>query len=233
MFGIGRQANNLANPAGAATDPYWANVVMLIHGDSDTYDSKLLGTRPVTGSDVYSSTSQSKFGGGSLYCANSDTPQNGTDSYMYAAVNSDFVMGTGNFTMEAWVRPSRTTGLNAIWDFRELGASISPSFFVYQGKWASYSNGWLFDAAGSVSTNTWYHVAMCRSGTTTTLYVNGSSVTSVSDSRDYVCAAGPRFGAGWNRNDGFYGYIDDLRITKGIARYSGNFSVPTEAYPNS
>lgn len=232
MFGIGRQVNYLANPTGA-TDPSWSSVIMLVHGDDSTWDSKRGQYWPVSGSDVAASTAQSKFGGSSIFCNNSDVPQNGTDSYMYGDVNSVWNIGTGDFTFEAWVYPLRTTGLNAIWDFRELGGSVSPSFFVYNGAWASYSNGWLFESAGSVSTNTWYHVAMVRSGSTTKLYVNGSSTATVTDSRDYVCGAFPRFGAGWNSNDGFYGYIDDLRITKGVARYTSNFSVPTEAFPNS
>lgn len=235
MFGIGKQVNNLANPT-AAGDPYWSSVVMLMRGNSSsasTYDDYTLGTRPISGSDVSSSSVQYKFGGASLLINNSDRPQDGTDSYIYAAPNSNFVMGTGNFTFDGWVYPLRTSGLNAIFDLRALGADVSPCFFIYNGAWASYANGWLFESAGTVSANTWYHYAYVRNGTTTTLYVNGSVVTSVSDSRNYICDAGPRIGAGWNSNDGFYGYLDDFRITKGVARYTSAFTPPTSEAPTS
>lgn len=230
MFGIGRQANNLANPAGA-TDTYWSSVVMLLPGDDSSYDPKIAGYRSISGSDVSSDATTKKFGS-SLYFNNSDTPQNGTDSYVYASSSSDFAFGTGDWTAEGWVYAKRTTGLNVIFDGRTAGADISPNLFIYGGKWATYQNGWGFNSVGTVSVNTWYHFALVRSGSTSYLYADGTLVTSIADSRNYV-QGGIRVGAGWNANDGLYGYLDDFRLTKGVARYSGNFTPPTTAYPTS
>jgi hypothetical protein len=88
----------------------------------------------------------------------------------------------------------------------------------------------------AVSTSTWYHIAVTRSGTNTKLFVNGSQEGSTyTDSNVYVNGLNrPVLGA-----DGltigtspFNGYIDDLRITKGIARYTSNFTPPTAALPD-
>jgi len=88
--------------------------------------------------------------------------------------------------------------------------------------------------ASSISVNTWFHFAVVRNGTTFTAYVNGvagAAATGVSAAVFY--SAQPiRIGVA---SDGssfpFTGYIDDLRITKGFARYTANFTPPTAAFP--
>lgn len=212
-------------------DTYWGYVGSLMHGDNGLFDEVTQANRTAVGSDVYTSTTQSKFGGSSIYFNNNDRPQNGTDSYISIGANSAFTMGTSDFTIEGWVYASRTSGLNAIVDFRSAGNSISPSLFIYDGRWASYANGWLFDT-GTVSTNTWYHFALCRKNNITKLFIDGTQVASVFDNREYTATNGLRVGAGWNASDGFYGYIDELRITKDIARYTAAFTPSTTAFPN-
>jgi hypothetical protein len=97
--------------------------------------------------------------------------------------------------------------------------------------------GWNLYAANSqnttgstVSLSTWYHIAVVRSSGTTTLYINGVSNQSRADTTNYTGTFGA-IGGFYNTDYLSNCYIDDLRITKGFARYTSNFSVPTEAFP--
>ena len=78
------------------------------------------------------------------------------------------------------------------------------------------------------TTGTWYHIALVRSGTTNTLYVNG--VSSASNSTSPTWPTTPSIGVGRLYNDNtsytLTGYISDLRITNGFARYTANFTPP-------
>jgi hypothetical protein len=94
------------------------------------------------------------------------------------------------------------------------------------------SAGTSFYTAG-ITTGTWYHFAAVRNGSTVTLYVNGSSVGSYTNSNSIGSTSKTLYigvqnnGAAWPWN----GYIDDLRITKGAARYIGNFTPPVARMP--
>jgi hypothetical protein len=173
------------------------------------------------------STSVKKFGTGSMYF-------DGTGDYLLG--NGGQGLG-GNFTIEAWVYALGFTGeARTIVDTRDVWFSTSGILFYFDdtGKLITYLDGLnRITSASSYSTSTWYHVAVVRSGSTITMYVNGTSVGTytystaltdktvlvgtVTDSRDS--------GTAWK----FYGYIDDLRITKGYARYTTNFTPPTKA----
>ena len=81
------------------------------------------------------------------------------------------------------------------------------------------------------STGTLYHIAAVRSGSTLTLYRNGISLASGTTSQIYQ--TGSQLNIGGSPGDAVYlnGYIDDLRITNGYARYTSNFTPPTSAFP--
>ena len=85
----------------------------------------------------------------------------------------------------------------------------------------------------TLSTNTWYHIAVSRSGTTTRMFLDGvqtgSSWTDTTNytAVDYVCV-----GNNYPATIGWAGYIDDVRITKGVARYTSTFTVPSSEFPN-
>ena len=94
--------------------------------------------------------------------------------------------------------------------------------------------GWWKDASNEIlvstttaSVSTWYHVAYVRSGTSFNLYVNGILESTVTNS-DSFNFSGWTIGRGYYDNQ-FNGYIDDFRITKGVARYTAPFTPPTAA----
>lgn len=172
------------------------------------------------------STTQSKFGGSSLYF-------DGNGDYCFFPANPLYALNTGDFTIEGWiyfnalasnqtVAGTASTYLSGGWQLIQL-ASNTLSFLIESNPQKSVTTGTL-------STGQWYHIAVTRSGTTLRIFVNGVQANSASSSENITDNAGNKFvvgntvelGAGRYLN----GYIDDLRITKGIARYTGNFTPP-------
>jgi hypothetical protein len=179
------------------------------------------------------STTQSKFGGSSMYF-------DGTGDYLVpnVATSNLYAFGSGDWTVEMWVysatnqsamlldwRPTSTSGAYITW---YLGTGV-PVLFV--------------DAAdriiggSAIPTNAWVHLAICRASGSTKMFVNGTqSGSTYSDSNVYLNSANRPLIASNGFTIGgspsyFTGYIDDLRVTKGIARYTSNFTPPTTAFP--
>ena len=187
------------------------------------------------------STTQSKFGGSSMYF-------DGVGDYLSIPAGSQWsVFGTGEFTIEAWVY---TTAYNTSGNGGEVivdnwAGSPSGSYVTNQWQLLIDLNGLLkFIYAtntttnvqigtGTVSLNTWTHVATVRSGTTLTLYINGTASGSATVSQSLGVSAVGSVGQQTAGTAHYYytGYIDDLRITKGYARYTSNFTAPTSAFP--
>ena len=171
-------------------------------------------------------TTIKKFGSSSLQL-------DGVDDYLSIDSNNDFGFGTGDFTVETWVYAEALSGTRAIADFR-AGAGTDDAVFLYtaSGILRVYVNGAvLLDAGTTLSLNTWYHVAVARSGSTIKLFLNGVEVDSASDSTDYDPAKPLIIGARYDGTALFWeGYIDELRVSKGVARYTTDFGLPVSEY---
>lgn len=180
-----------------------------------------------TGGTPIISTAKSVFGSGSLYL----------DGNTYLLVNpknvSDFSFPPGtDFTIDFWLWP---TALNvAVIDFR----TGTKSFALY-----TYTNNSMMlyrdnvvastTANNTLTLNAWNHFALIRYAGNIMMYLNGvQSGAILSDTLDYVCLSNrPVIGAsGPDYTQKFPGYIDELRISKGIARWTSNFVPPTSAY---
>ena len=176
------------------------------------------------------STSLSKFGGSSCYL-------DGSGDYISTPSSSAFEFGTADFTIEFWARRTGTGTYPYVFDCRPAGAN-AVLITIYLDHANSYvphvyiNNAVRITSTASMSVDTWYHIALVRSSGATTLYMNGSSVGSFSDSFSYI-AAPFRLGAYSNGGYGFTGYVDDFRTTKGIARYTSSFTPPTTAHLTS
>lgn len=190
----------------------------------------------VSGAQI--STSVKKFGTGSLAF-------NGTTDYLSNYAQSTMDFGTGNFTVEGWFYTSNSsTRQELLGNYRNstlgygigLNVSASRDIVFYLG------NTTIAASSGSVWTaSQWVYFAIVRSGTTVTIYINGTSVAtgtssaSISPSGNvtYIGATGTSSGTVPTAPQLFFnGYIDDLRFTKGVARYTTNFTPPTAAFPN-
>ena len=88
--------------------------------------------------------------------------------------------------------------------------------------------------ATAPSNNAWHHVAIVKSGTTFTLYIDGNS-QGTSTTTIYSTNSGQYIlmGTTSTNNSRFTGYVDMVRITAGVARYTSNFTPPSSAYPTT
>jgi hypothetical protein len=162
----------------------------------------------------------------SIYFNGSNSSVSGT----VAAVN-------GNFTMEAWVYPtvlsnSTNPGVVSIMN----GTGTNTGFWLYvttTGWFVRNLAGNLISYSTTPSANVWYHVALVRNGSTTSLYINGVSVASTASAltlTDTTFIAGDFNTAGGHNY--FTGYITGIRYVNGTAVYTANFT-PSYASPTS
>ena len=180
-----------------------------------------------TAGNAQVSTTQAKFGTTSMSL-------DGTGDYLrpYSADPNIFAFGTGDFTIETWAYFNSVTGQPFIYDGR--GATTTPTIYIFNGTIYYYVNATNAITGSTLSTGQWYHIAVSRSGTSTRMFVNGTQVGSTySDSTNYTNTAGrPVIGVESGLASGYLnGYIDDMRVTKGVARYTANFTAPTAPFP--
>lgn len=226
----------------ALNDPNFANVSALLHMDgangATTFPDS--SPRPKTFAALGAaqvSTAQSRFGGASLLL-------DGLSAYLEAPSSVDFDFGTGDFTVEAWMYTATVAvGQGVIIGRQEPGANAGFQFrrnnSTLQLEMRATGNGPLFSIstpANSLVVNAWHHVAATRSGTTISLFVDGALLASGASATNANCVRPLTIGV---LNDtgplaGFFqGHIDEVRITKGTARYTANFTPPTTAFPNA
>ena len=163
------------------------------------------------------------------------------NQYMYTLNNSAIQFGTGDFTIECWFNwHSNNNDWQSIFGkYSASGGAASDN-----GWWIHVSNSGILNggdrgngfATGStvLSLNTWYHVALVRSGTTVSIYLNGVlEATHTSDDGGGVprnCDHNGEFHIGHLQNigRGWDGYISNMRLVKGQALYTSNFTPPTQ-----
>ena len=181
------------------------------------------------------STSVKKFGTGSMAF-------DGTGDYLTSnAANDLYAFGTGNFTIEMWFNLSSFSSLQILYDSRPTSTDgLYPLIYVASG---GGSVVWQISATAQItgtatlSTGVWYHLAVSRSSGSTRMFLNGTQIGSTyADTNAYLNSGTTRpFIGGSSYSAGTLtvnGYIDDLRITNGVARYTANFTAPTAPFPN-
>jgi len=157
----------------------------------------------------------------------------GTGDYLTCPAGNSVVFGTGDFTVEAWVYFSSNPHTNGMYiiDTRNSGQTGNWGFHT------GFESGliWFFNSTTIVSTatvystGTWYYVAYTRSSNTGRMYVNGTQVATGADSNNYNIASTIAYiGGYYNQAAYLNGYMQDLRITKGVAR---TITTPTAAFP--
>lgn len=227
---------SISNPV----DPNFDDVSLLLHGDTSFIDSSPR-TKTVSPGTAVINNSIFKFGGGSMRVGNSTTAVPDVSS-------SEFAFGTNNFTVEGFIYRTvdSVSTLGCISSFITVGG-LNPTqlgFIIgltnnvpFFGVGANWSNGQpnnIVSHNSSIPLNTWIHVAGVRNDNILRIYVDGISVNSVATTisitnqtatlgRHYVGSTGFRFN----------GYIDELRITRNVARYTSNFTPPDAPFLNS
>ena len=179
------------------------------------------------------STTQSKFGGSSMYF-------DGTGDYLVAPSSQNYAFVTGDFTVEFWIFLAAGSKSQVILDTRASGPSsngIAIAIDTSNNPYVYVNSATLFTSSTALSLNTWTHLAVVKSSGTITLYLNGTKPTTGSGSSSTsLTDTALTIGTAVDYRDTsttlhLNGYIDDLRITKGFARYTANFTAPTSAFP--
>jgi hypothetical protein len=194
----------------------------------ETADSRGSKTIQAFG-DAKLSTAEKKFGTASLAL-------DGTGDYAFVQSTTDFAYGTDDFTIEMWVYRTASGLVQILLDQRTSAATTyAPVVFINASNQLAYTDGegvTKITGTTTIPLNGWSHIAVSRSGTSTKLFLNGSQEGSTyTDTRDYIQTP-VRIGSRWNDTGYFQGYIDDLRISKGVAQYTTNFTAPISIVAN-
>lgn len=224
-------------PDSTATDPYFNYTKLLLHcngedGATSFTDSSGVPKTVTTVGDAKVSTSVTKFGGGSLQLDGND--------YLSVPSSSDFNFGTENFTIEAWIYPTSSAARTIMSKWTAAGSLV-----WYLGGGGT-SMGFYFSTAGNNTVytipltswpalNEWMHIAVCRDGASIRMFINGvqygSTYTTGASTALFNGTGVVTIGDDGGSNPGFIGYMEEVRITKGIARYTADFTPPTEPFP--
>jgi hypothetical protein len=190
------------------------------------FDNAMMNNLETVG-NAQISTTQSKFGGSSMYFNSASAP-----SYAVTYNANAFAFGTGDLTIEGWIYPTQYTSNSEICTFR-VGGNI---FFVLinGGNLCIITNGYSpslsYSSFGAIGLNTWTYIAITRVSGTWYGYING---VKSANSYSWPTSLLPTdIRVGEEATNRWVGYIDDLRITKGVARYTTSFTPPTAAFPN-
>ena len=158
-------------------------------------------------------------------CGNS-VKFDGTDDHLLTSSSSDFTFGTGDFTIEHWFKTDSTHD-GVLVDARMASASYQTNFSTYitSNTYRFYSQGLDRITSSTFDLNTWHHVAAVRNSGTTTIYLNGVSQGTYSDSNNYDNTRFTIGSFGVNTSSyEFNGHISNVKITKGQALYTSNFT---------
>ena len=222
----------------ATLDQYYNSSSLLCHFDSLNAAGRFIDNSrnnfAITSSgDVSLSTSQYKFGGASVFL-------DGTNDYLVTPTTSAFTFGTGDFTVELWIYQT----VSSVSAYKVL---VGDNVYGSVGGWQLYSynnqlnlykgsaggGAEIISPSGTLTLNSWNHIVWTRASGNNRIFINGTQVgTTVSDSTNYTSTI-IYIGASKTNTFNFAGYMDELRVTKGVARYTSNFTPSNSPFPNS
>jgi hypothetical protein len=226
-------------------DPVYPATRLLLSGDGANggtvfTDSSVVPKTPTRVGGTVTSTTQIKFGTASLLF-------NGTTDALSFANDRTLNLAVGDFTIESWIYLTSLATERVILQKDQTFGSTFPSYYlsvtasgalvglVGTGNGATYNQS-LASAAGLITTGAWRHVAFTRDDLTLRLFIDGALVktatqTGTAADGGKALLIGRFPSGGGTADDWWAGHLDDLRITRGVARYTASFSAPTAALP--
>lgn len=204
-------------------DPYFQNVSLLLHLDSDFSDSS---SNPKTPTLVNSPqiSSLSKFGSGAM--------QGGVGKYVTYPAGEDFRIGTGDFTIEAFVNNTSAVYFQGLLNIGSFAGGILLRI-ENNNKLAFWINGAEHAWTLSVTVGTYVHLAITKHRNVLTAWYGGVSLGTRLTGSDIGTGIVTIGVSAHSVGESIYGHVDEVRITKGVARYTTNFIPPTESFPNT
>lgn len=231
-LGLSKLISDIQAKYDQLSDPYFDQVSLLLKTNGAITDQSSNSRSLTLRGDVTQSSVQTKYANRSIYF---DGTGDGIDVFDIPLI------GTQQFTIEFWMYPDNPSGTwqtlvsneyNAANCFRLYKTDISTELSWYNGL------GVLISTSGAGLASQWHHIAVCRDSTNTTrVFVDGNIVGSASDTTNYgVLASSPvSIGLGNTTYEvseyPYEGYMEDLRITIGVARYTADFTPPSKPLP--
>ncbi len=238
-----------ASVPGQLKDPFFSSVKLLLpldgtDGQTTTTDLSDSNHTMTFGSAAELDTAQKKFGTASYLGIDDADP---SQSFISAADNADWHLGTGKFTIEAHTRPSDISKINMIlaqyksgntaWHFAMRG-DLSPKLLLF--RWSTDGStiaGTISAEWTGLATDVWDHVAVDRDAADDMrLYLNGIVLATQNETDNIANVNELLYVGKWGFTTGgqfpWDGWLDNVRITKD-ARYAGAFTPPVEPYPTS
>lgn len=219
----------------AGFDAYTKAMLHFNGTDASTTFTDAIGKTWTAYGNAQLDTAQKKFGTASgLF--------DGSGDYITTADSTDFDVGSGDFTVDCWVRRgTEGTTQSICGQYDSVGSTTSIELFIdatNKPRGQVYSSGGAFVSVSSGSTtitvdSAWHHLALVRYGNTLTLYLNGTAQGTVDATGITVRNATVQFSVGRSgeyNGQYFNGWIDEFRFSKGIARWTANFTPPTTEY---
>jgi hypothetical protein len=206
--------------------------LLLLNNNAGIYDATTQNSVTTTG-DAKVRTNIAKYGGGSIYL-------DGTSDLLSIPHTNSLDLSSGDFTIEAWVYWNSYVAGSAI---IAKGTAAYVAYLIYVGDAAggtevdfyTSTSGSAWSVSGlsfaiNPSLGAWHHLAVTRSGNVYRTFFNGTLANSVTQAGTLTSqsAAPPLVVGKYNAGNTFNGYIDDLRITKGYARYTDSFTPPSQ-----
>jgi len=216
------------------SDPDFENVTLLLHGDGSNGAQNNTFIDSSTNNFTITRNGNTTQGSFSPYGSNWSNYFDGSGDYLNYSSTSTLNFGTGDFTVEAWIYLNNTTGSKVI-----IGGSASNAFgfrygtsFGVNGGLSIYREGVadLDYATFSFAANTWYHVAVVRQSGVIKYFVNGTQQTtsgSGGGSYSFPTETTVTVGRGGAGGEEYGGYISNVRVVKGTAVYTANFTPST------
>lgn len=221
-------------PSSASHDPYFASVVLLAHFDNNFTDSSSFGhsvTQFGSPNALTTSSTQSQFGGFSCFSTNASHGALWNSS-------ADFGLGTGDYTIECSLYFTSIATAQEFIDFRTAANQPRPTLYFNSAdntfRFFSSNADRIISATSIMSTNAWKRFALVRHSAVTTMYFEGTATGSTFADTENCATTSITFMNAFNAaavgvNNG---YMDELRVTKGVARYLSNYTPATAPFPN-
>jgi len=229
---------------GVRTDAYHANLVLalpLVGSANDVSNSVNSGSTTKTVSvsgDPAASSVQSNFYNGSFYFDGS-----ASSDYVSAADNTELDVGSGDFTIECWAYvsgyPNTNPGLlskrggNGAAHWQLVLNRNGQIQFGDQATWSNYFGTSSGTTGDQIFKDNWHHIVITRTSGSVQAWLDGRKYgTAITNTTDFSTSANFSVGVGRENNyDPFQGYIQDVRVYKGVAKYTSNF-VPSSTNPD-
>lgn len=210
-------------------DPLWQNVVLLLpmdgeQGSTDFVDVSRTPHTITPIGNVQMSTARSKFGGSSAYYG-------GSGDTLQVTSAGDFNF-EGDWTFEAFINSVASSATRVVFSIQ--GPGYACSMYWYSGnRTALYHTeaGRFITGSTYLTTNTWHHFAWVKQGDTYRIFLNGELDGQVTQAGLSFADAEIYVGSNGTSSQFWYGYIDEARITDGVARYTAPFAPPTAPFP--